>query len=109
MWINPNDRLATIDSYYHEHRQQLLLSLWLGLTDVYNLFHSRELEADLKKHFASRAKKDPQGFSIPEKSRAKALAFTFDAALADILELRRLHVDLDTADLPPLNESDRQS
>ena len=30
-------------------------------------------------------------------------------ALADILELRRLHVDLDTADLPPLNESDRQS
>jgi hypothetical protein len=90
-------RLAGIGAGYHEHRQTLMLSLWLGLTDTYNLLHSREVEADLKKHFASRAKKDPHGLLIPEEHRAAALAFTPDAALAGILELRRLHVELDTA------------
>jgi hypothetical protein len=74
-----------------------MLSLWLGLTDVYNLFHSRELDADLAKHFASRAKKDPAGLSIPEEHRAGAVAFTLDAARAGIVELRRLHVEIDTA------------
>jgi hypothetical protein len=74
-----------------------MLSLWLGLTDVYNLFHSREVEGDLAKHCASRAKKDPRGESIPEEHRAAALSFTPERALAGILELRRLHVELDTA------------
>jgi hypothetical protein len=92
-----NNALADIGSRYHEHRRQLMLSLWLGLTDVYNLFHSRELDADLAKHFAKRAKKDPQGLSIPEEHRSGAVAFTPDAARAGIVELRRLHVELDTA------------
>jgi hypothetical protein len=74
-----------------------MLSLWLGLTDVYNLFHAQELDADLTKHFASRAKKDPAGLIIPEEHRAGALAFTLDAARAGIVELRRLHVELDVA------------
>lgn len=74
-----------------------MLSLWLGLTDVYNLFHSPSLEADLKEHFAKRAKKDRDGLAIPAEHRARALAFTYDKALAGILELRRLHIALDTA------------
>ncbi|MGB8854343.1 MAG: DNA methyltransferase [Pirellulales bacterium] len=97
LWQTPSAGLADIGSRYHEHRRQLMLSLWLGLTDVYNLFHSRELDADLAKHFASRAKKDPAGASIPEEHRAGAVAFTLDAARAGIVELRRLHVELDTA------------
>jgi hypothetical protein len=88
---------ADIGSHYHEHRRQLMLSLWLGLTDVYNIFHARELDAHLAKHFASRAKKDPQGLLIPEEHRAGAVAFTLDAARDGIVELRRLHVELDTA------------
>jgi hypothetical protein len=95
LWQTPSSGLADIGSRYHEHRRQLMLSLWLGLTDVYNLFHSRELDADLAKHIASRAKKDPAGLSIPEEHRAGALAFTLDAARAGIVELRRLHVELD--------------
>jgi hypothetical protein len=75
----------------------LMLSLWLGLTDVYNLFHSQGLEADLKKHFASRAKKDPQGLNIPAEHHTRVLAFTYDQALTGVLELRRLHAALDTA------------
>jgi hypothetical protein len=97
LWLTPSAGVADIGSRYHEHRRQLMLSLWLGLTDVYNLFHSRELDADLAKHFASRAKKDPAGSSIPEEHRAGAVAFTLDAARAGIVELRRLHVELDVA------------
>ncbi|MFM8704096.1 MAG: Eco57I restriction-modification methylase domain-containing protein, partial [Planctomycetia bacterium] len=97
LWQTPNAVLAGIGERYHEHRRRLMLSLWLGLTDVYNLFHSREVEGDLAKHFASRAKKDPRGESIPEEHRAGALSFTPEQALAGILELRRLHVELDTA------------
>jgi hypothetical protein len=97
LWQTPSAALADIGERYHEHRRQLMLSLWLGLTDVYNLFHSREVEGDLTKHFASRAKKDPRGESILEEHRAGALAFSFDRAIAGILELRRLHVELDTA------------
>lgn len=96
-WQSPNVGLADIGSRYHEYRRGLMLSLWLGLTDVYNLFHSRKLDADLQKHFATRTKKDSQGLSIPQEYRAKALALTLEEALAGILELRRLHVELDTA------------
>jgi hypothetical protein len=95
LWQTPRPVLAEIGERYHEHRRQLMLALWLGLTDVYNLFHSRELEGDLAKHFASRAKKDPRGELIPEEHRAGALSFTPEQALAGILELRRLHVELD--------------
>ncbi|MFM7138152.1 MAG: type IIL restriction-modification enzyme MmeI, partial [Planctomycetota bacterium] len=97
LWQTPSAGLAEIGERYHEHRRKLMLSLWLGLTDVYNLFHSREVEGDLAKHFASRAKKDPRGELIPEEHRAGALSFTPEQALAGIIELRRLHVELDTA------------
>ena len=91
------DGLEAIGERYHEHRRTLMIRLWLGLTDVYNLFHSKALESDLKKHFAGRAKKDPQGHDIPEVHREAALKFNFDEALAGIIELRRLHVELDDA------------
>ncbi|MFO0963723.1 MAG: DNA methyltransferase [Phycisphaerales bacterium] len=97
LWRTPAAALAALGERYHEHRRILMLRLWLGLTDVYNLFHSNELESDLEKHFATRARKDPQGIAIPEEHRSAALKFTYDEALAGILELRRLHVELDNA------------
>jgi hypothetical protein len=97
LWPIPSPALAAIGELYHKHRRSLMLGLWLGLTDIYNLFHSKELEADLKKHYAARAKKDPHGLVIPEEHRATALKFTYEQALSGILELRRLHMDLDNA------------
>lgn len=97
LWQTPSSALAATGERYHEHRRQLMLRLWLGLTDVYNLFHSKALESDLKKHFGGCAKKDPQGHDIPEEHREAALKFTFDEAMAGIIELRRLHVELDNA------------
>ena len=39
--------LAAIGEAYHEHRRALMRDLWLGLTDLYNLFHRPDLTADL--------------------------------------------------------------
>lgn len=81
----------------YRHRSAMMHAMWLGITDIYNLFHSREIEADLEAHFASRIKKDPHGLSIPTEHRERALAFRYDEALGGITELRRLHVALDNA------------
>src|SRR5439155_13726816 len=44
-WQTENSALAAIGERYHEHRKSLMLSLWLGLTDIYNLFHALDLSA----------------------------------------------------------------
>lgn len=97
LWSQERDALQRIGESYHHERRELMLSLWLGLTDIYNLFHSREIEADMKAHFAARVKKDPRGLSIPIEHRERALAFTCNQAIGGLLELRRLHVALDNA------------
>jgi hypothetical protein len=79
LWQTANSTLAAIGEKYHEHRKALMLSLWLGLTDTYNLFHARELSA------AKVAK-------VSKKSAAEA-----ERGYQGLLELRRLHVELDQA------------
>lgn len=64
---------------YYEHRRALMQSLWLGLTDIYNLFHTR----DLTPAEVARVSKKP----LPEA----------EAGYQGILELRRLHRELDRA------------
>lgn len=97
LWQTPSEALADIGERYHEHRRHLMLNLWLGLTDTYNLFHSPTLEADLAKLYTKRAKKPGWIEEVPEQHRAGAQAFTPEQAEQGILELRRLHVALDTA------------
>src|SRR5690606_33454958 len=74
-----NSTLATLGEHYHEHRRALMKSLWLGLTDIYNLFHTR----DLSPVEVARVSKKP----LPEA----------EAGYQGILELRRLHRELDLA------------
>lgn len=79
LWNAPNASLASAGEGYHEFRRQLMQDLGLGLTDIYNLFHARDLSPDLvskvSKKPADGAKKSYEG----------------------LLELRRLHVALDSA------------
>lgn len=77
-WQMPNSVLAAIGERYHEHRRALMLQLWLGLTDIYNLFHARDLTPE-------------KVAKVSKKSLAEA-----QAGYEGILELRRLHVKLDT-------------
>jgi len=43
LWQTANPALAAIGECYHEERRVLMRHLWLGLTDLYNLFHNPAL------------------------------------------------------------------
>ena len=79
LWQTANSNLAARGEHYHEHRRALMKTLWLGLTDIYNLFHTR----DLTPAEVARVSKKP----LPEA----------EAGYQAILELRRLHRELDIA------------
>jgi hypothetical protein len=79
LWQTANPTLATLGERYHEHRRALMKCLWLGLTDIYNLFHTRDL-------------------TPAEVARvSKKLLPEAEAGYQSILELRRLHRELDLA------------
>lgn len=69
--------LDLLGEHYHEHRRALMRQLWLGLTDIYNLFHTRDLTPVV---VAKVSKKSPE---------------EAEAGYQGILELRRLHRQLD--------------
>jgi hypothetical protein len=79
IWQTATPTLAEIGERYHEHRKSLMLSLWLGLTDIYNLFHAR----DLSPAKVAKVSKKPEGEA--------------ERGYGALLELRRLHRELDLA------------
>jgi methylase of polypeptide subunit release factors len=79
LWQTADSALAASGEHYHEFRRGLMRRLWLGLTDLYNLFHTRDLTPE---RVARVSKKPP----------AEAAA-----GYGDLLELRRLHRALDEA------------
>jgi hypothetical protein len=79
LWQTAKPALAIIGERYHEHRKSLMLSLWLGLTDIYNLFHARDVT--------------PAKVAKVSKKSAEEAALGYEG----LLELRRLHVELDIA------------
>ncbi|MBX3282887.1 MAG: restriction endonuclease [Acidobacteria bacterium] len=79
IWNDEIRELAEIGERYHEHRRQLMLMLWLGLTKIYNLFHDPELSVEIV-----------QETSGKDEDIARE---GYDG----LLELRRLHVEMDNA------------
>ena len=79
LWQTADAGLAELGERYHAHRKALMLALWLGLTKIYNLFHARDLS--------------PTTVTQVSKKNADTAAAGFEA----LLELRRLHVQLDLA------------
>ncbi len=77
LWQTASSILAEIGERYHEHRRGLMRQLWLGLTDIYNLFHTPDLTPVVVA-------------KISKKSQEEA-----EAGYQGILELRRLHRQLD--------------
>lgn len=78
IWQTDNPNLASYGEHYHEYRRALMLHLWLGLTDIYNLFHNRDLTPAI----------------VAKVSGKTAEA---EAGYQGILELRKLHRELDEA------------
>jgi hypothetical protein len=98
-------KLEQIGEEYHEFRRQLMLKMQLGLTKTYNAFHAKEIQE-------SRAKnQDLEGLDkkAMEKQYGKEVwnlwnhlqktenACSFEEAVADIIHLRELHVEMDEA------------
>ena len=81
LWQTADPGLAELGERYHGHRKELMQSLWLGLTKIYNLFHARDLSPEM----------------VAKVSKTKKDADTAAAGFDDLLELRRLHVALDIA------------
>ncbi len=79
LWLTANPALAALGEHYHEHRRNLMRQLWVGLTDIYNLFHTRDLAPE---RVAKVSKKSPE---------------EAETGYQGILELRRLHYQLDIA------------
>lgn len=77
LWQTANPVLTDLGVAYHEYRRALMRQLWLGLTDIYNLFHTRDLTP-------------AQVAKVSKKSAEEA-----EAGYQGILELRRLHRELD--------------
>jgi hypothetical protein len=98
-WQHPNPDLAAIGERYHEYRRDLMLRLWLGLTDIYNLFHAPDLDARLDKLFNKRAKTGDwhRAENVPPEHRATAGSLTQPQARDAIHHLRDLHRQLDQA------------
>jgi type I restriction-modification system DNA methylase subunit len=90
LWQTANPALADLGAAYHEHRRALMRQLWLGLTDIYNLFHTRDLTS------AQVAKKVGR-VSPPGRNPTSAATAEAEVGYQGILELRRLHRQLDAA------------
>ncbi len=89
--IQQEQQLAYIGEAYHEHRRQLMLGMQLGLTKTYNLFHSNAITA----HEVN--EKDKQVASLLKHLEKTENTIKFEDAVAGILKLRELHVEMDNA------------
>ena len=79
IWETTRPLLADVGERYHERRRALMSELWLGLTDVYNLFHARDLSPGM----VAKVSRQPEGVA--------------QVGYAGLLALRSLHVQLDTS------------
>ena len=84
-------KLDSIGESYHEHRRQLMLSMQLGLTKTYNLFHSRGITA------TQVDESDKQVMSLRKHLENTPGTVTFEKAIEGIRKLRQLHVEMDEA------------
>jgi len=96
-----NAALEAAGREYYEFRAALMQDLWLGLTEIYNLFHAPDAEAlaRLEALYRKRAA-TPDWFtaeSVPADRSPLTLYATPAAALAAIQRLRTLHAAMDAA------------
>lgn len=73
LWQTANPALAGIGERYHEHRRGLMRQLWLGLTDIYNLFHTRDLTPAV---VAKISKKSPEDAEAGYQASSNCAACT---------------------------------
>jgi len=111
--IEIEQKLERIGEAYHEDRRQLMLHMQLGLTKTYNLFHSKEMrpittmeELLDDKAFEKQFNKDAAHLRKHLKKTPGTISF--NEAVAGIIKLRQLLVEMDQAVLEAYSWSDIQ-
>jgi methylase of polypeptide subunit release factors len=96
-----NAALEAAGREYYEFRAALMQDLWLGLTEIYNLFHSPDDEALARLEALYRKRAGTPDWRTAESVPADRLPLTLyagpAAALAALQGLRTLHAAMDTA------------
>jgi hypothetical protein len=100
-------KLEIIGESYYKFRHQLMNRLKLGLTDIYNLFHSAELATLPDDTLRELSKEEEKGLTrtvgkeglnlYKHLLRRPEATLSYNEAVRQIAELRRLHVEMDTA------------
>jgi hypothetical protein len=96
-----NTALEAAGREYYEFRAALMQDLWLGLTEIYNLFHSPDGEALARLETLYRKRAASSEWRAVEKVPADRSPLTAyrspSAALDGIRRLRTLHAAMDAA------------
>jgi len=101
---NLNQYLRVISEQYHEYRRQLMIRLQLGLTKTYNAFHAREVQQGItstalqamdKKAIEKQYGKEV--WNLWNHLQKTPGTCTIEEAIAGIVKLRELHVEMDNA------------
>lgn len=96
-----NAALEAVGRSYYEFRAALMQDLWLGLTEIYNLFHSPDdealarLEALFRKRTVNSEWRTLE--NVPSDRSPLTVYRSPAAALDGVRHLRELHADMDTA------------
>ena len=102
----PNPALADIGERYHEHRRALMRQLWLGLTNIYNLFHSRDLTPEMVTK-VSKKSIDEANVGYQGVISLRRLHQALDEAVRDAYGWQDLKLDHDFYEVETLPENDR--
>jgi hypothetical protein len=87
---NCENFLENVGKLYHNHRKYIMLKTQLGLTKIYNLFHSKGIQENI----------DPKNSHVQYlKKHLEKKDFTgsYQDTIDDIIELRQLHIQMDQA------------
>jgi uncharacterized protein (DUF433 family) len=88
---NENTFLVNIGKTYQSQRKLLLVNLHLGLTQVYNFFHTKSIQA------TNLDKKDKQVVALQKHLEKTPDTISFEEAVQGIIKLRELHKQMDEA------------
>jgi len=97
-------KLEAIGEAYHEHRRQLMLKMQLGLTKTYNAFHAKDIRPGIttlalqnldKKAIEKQYSKEV--WNLRNHLQKSQDTCTIEEAIAGIIQLRELHVQMDNA------------
>lgn len=97
-------RLEQIGEQYHEHRKKLMPVMLLGLTKTYNAFHAKEIRPGITnsalQNLDKKAIEKQYGkevWNLWNHLQKSQETCTIEEAIAGIIQLRELHVQMDNA------------